>query len=747
MDTAFKKLSEADKLAQLQGIRPNDLMEGGKLSVEKCKQLIPHGVGHLCQYSSSLSLSPDGLRNFVRELQNYLLTQTPGGVPAIFHEEALTGCPTLGATTFPQHIGIGCTWNPELAEQKTRFTAETMRKAGATQALSPMVDICRSAHWSRMEESLGEDAYLTSSLGLAFIKGLQGDDLRTGIAATSKHFAGYGGENENKKEFMEEVLMPHEVGIKLGGVRSIMPGYHSYNGMRCIANKELLTDILRNQLGFDGLIVSDYGAVYGLVRGHFVSDEKAAAAKAINAGADVELSAGKCFPFLPAAIKEGAVSQEAFDTAVKRVLDLKARLGLLDEHPETAKDEHLDFDPPAHRQLAYEAACQSLVLLKNNGILPLKKGTRKIAMLGPNAASYLCLFGDYTYQALSAFWWNIPVNPESPKLVSLYDGLKSKVGGEVTLLYERGCDWSKPTEAKIDTKAHADSRLEKVKMMVFKDLPKADPEKALQIAAESDVIIAAMGENLYLCGEGREREGIKLPGDQEAFVQKLLATGKPVILVMFGGRPQVIDQLEPKCAAVIQAWFPGEEGGNAVADLLLGNINPSGKLCVSYPKTDEKKMLCYNQGYTGENVPMYPFGYGLSYTQYAYSGIKIPSEARTSDAWIPVSFKVKNTGERAGTEIVQLYISPKGLSVPGKPIQLKGFQRVALGKGEEKEVVFQISPQQLAYYHEGVWVIEPGKYEIMAAASSTDIRLAGTVELQGGKKTLKSRSVFFSLTK
>jgi len=537
VETLLEKMSDQDKLAQLMGIRPNDLMENGKLSLAKCKALIPHGIGHLCQYSSSLALPPDELRDLVRELQHYLMTQTPAGIPAIFHEEALTGCPSLGGTTFPQHIGIGCTWNPELAEQKTRFTAETMRKAGATQALSPMLDLCRSAHWARMEESLGEDAYLTSRLGLAFVKGLQGSNLRTGIAATSKHFAGYGLPNEDKKEFMEETLMPHEVVIKLGDVQSIMPGYHAYKGIRCAGNQELLADILRNQLGFSGLVVSDYGAVYGLVKGTNACDETDAAVKAINAGTDVELSKGKCFPFLPAAIQSGKVSPDTFDTAVRRVLTLKERVGLLDEHPEIGKDGHLDFDPPEHRQLAYEAACQSLVLLKNNGILPLGNGVRKIALVGPNAASCLSLLGDYTYQSLAAFWWNIPVNPESPKLVTLLDGLKYKVGGGVTLVHERGCDWSKPLEAKINTKDPGDSRLDKVKMMIFKDLPKADPEKALRIAAESDVIIAAMGENVYLCGEGRERDGIRLPGDQEEFVKKLLDTGKPVILVMFGGRP------------------------------------------------------------------------------------------------------------------------------------------------------------------------------------------------------------------
>lgn len=743
IDRIMSQLSEQDKLAQLQGIRPNDLMENGKLSLEKCRKLIPHGIGHLCQFSSSLHMTPEEIRDFVRELQHYLMTQTPSGLPAIFHEEALTGFPSLGATTFPQHLNIACTWNPELAEQKTRFTAETMRKAGSTQGLSPMVDICRNAHWPRMEESLGEDPCLTASLGVAFVKGLQGNDLRSGVAGTSKHFAGYGGENTDRREFLEEIVMPHEALIRVANVAAVMPGYHQYNDIPCSCNSNLLTDILRDQLGFDGAVVSDYGAVSLSTKRGYASDLKDAGARSINAGMDIELCQGECFPFLSEALQEGAVSQTTLDRAVRNALALKEKLGLLNKNPQIGVDGPLDFDPPAHRSLAYEAAAQSAVLLKNNGILPLRGG-QKILLTGPNADSFQALLGDYTYQSLSGFWWNIPTDPERPKLITLREGLAAKLGGGARLAYERGCNWSEVDEVKINTTDHADSRLEKVKMMVFKDLAPADPANAVRIASESDVVIAAMGENIYLCGEGRERNGIRLPGRQEEFVQKLIETGKPVVLVIFGGRPQVVDKLVAGCAAIVQAWFPGEEGGNAVADLLLGNANFSGKLCVSYPETDENKAISYNCGYTDGNMPLYPFGYGLSYTTFEYSCLQLPERAVTTDEWIPVSFRVKNSGARSGAEIAQLYVSPKGLPVPCKPLQLKGFERLELAPGEEKTVRLKISPHQLACWVDNAWTIFPGSYEIHASASSTDVRLRGTVELTGEKRVIPHREVFFA---
>lgn len=736
-----------EKIAQITGTRLKEIMVDGKVSLEKCRQNIPNGVGHFCQFSSGLELSPEKLRDLVREVQHFLMTETKLKIPAIFHEEAITGFATQGATTFPQQIGVGCSWNPEVVKNNSRSTAQNMRAAGATFALSPMLDLSRTAHWNRLEESYGEDAYLTSKMGVAFVQGLQGEDFRTGVAATVKHFAGYGTFNNSEKELYEEYLMPHEACIKIAGAKSVMPSYGKYRALPVIASPTMLDQMLRKEIGFDGLIVSDYFAVSKTFKGYKQApSEMVAGAMAINAGVDIELSSPIAYPLLPEALKKGEVSIETINQAVKRSLIMKAKLGLLDKNPIIGKEGKLDFDPPAFRQLAYETATQSIVLLKNNGLLPLKKEVKKIALVGPNAATVQCLLGDYTYQSMISFWHSTDFDPLNPKLVTLKEGLENKLGNKVKILHERGCDWSATLETKVDNSGLGDDRLSKLKLMAIKGLPQPDLQNALKIGKESDVIVVAVGENLYLCGEGRERNGIRLPGDQEAFVEKMIATGKPVILVMFGGRQQLVSKFESKCAAIIQAWFPGEEGGNALADIIVGNVNPSAKLCVTYPKTDSKEEINYKNGYVDGSLVQYPFGFGLSYSNYVYSDLQMQPNAAITDERFSVSVKIKNTGKREGTEIVQLYVSPVDKTSTMKPIQLKGFERVSLKAGKEKTVVFNVSPQQLVQYKEEKWIIESGKYEFKIGASCTDIRQKGIIDVQGNDLVLdKGREVFFTV--
>lgn len=749
VEALMSSMTMDEKLAQIMGTRIRDIMVDGKISLEKCREHIPYGIGHFCQFSSGQELSPEKLRDLVREIQQYLMTETRLKIPAIFHEEAITGFATLGATTFPQQIGVGCTWNPELVEKNTNSTAQNMRAAGATFALSPMLDLSRTAHWNRHQESYGEDAYLTSRMGVAFVQGLQGNDFKTGVAATVKHFAGYGTKNNNSKLLYEEYLMPHEACFKVAGAKSVMPSYGVYKALPVAASPTMLDQILRRDAGFDGLVVSDYGAITMLYKKYKVAkDSMIAAALALNAGMDIELSSPSMFPKLREALKQGLVTEQLIDGAVKRSLIMKAKLALLDKKPIIGKDGDLDFDPPAFRNLAYETACQSIVLLENNGILPLKKEVKKIALVGPNAANVFGLLGDYTYQGMRSFWKQTTFDANNPKLITVKEGLENRLGENVQIKHERGCDWSAALEAKIDKEGFGDSRIEKLKMMTVSGLPQADLKNALQIAKESDVIIAVMGENLYLNGEGRWRKGIKLPGEQEAFVEQLIATGKPVVLVLLSGRQEVISQFSDQCAAIVQAWFPGEEGGNAIADVLLGNVNPSGKLCVSYPRTEEKVEINYQDGYENKELVHYPFGYGLSYTQYEYSAIKMKSKVDITDERFSISCTVKNTGSVDGTEIVQLYVSPKNANSSMKPILLKGFQRVELKAGEGKTIQFKVSPQQLVEYKSGKWIIEAGDYEFKIGASCTDIRLKGSINLQGENLQLENgREVFFSKNK
>lgn len=342
---------------------------------------------------------------------------------------------------------------------------------------------------------------------------------------------------------------------------------------------------------------------------------------------------------------------------------------------------------------------------------------------------------------MQAFWWGGKIDLENPKIISVYDALKPKLGENFTLGYERGCDWSATNETAIIREG--DPRTERLNMMLMESSDPTNWKAAIKLASESDVVIAALGENPTLCGEARQRKGIRLPGDQERFLKELIATGKPVVLMMFGGRPRVIDEVEAGCAAILQAWYPGEEGGNAVADILLGNVNPSGKLCVSYPKTESEELYCYNNGVSQEKIA-YPFDFGLSYTSFEYSGMNVPATAQTTDDFIEISCRVKNTGMREGVEIVQLYLSPES-SQSLKPIQLKGFARVNLKPGESKRVSFKVSPQQMAYYVNGKWTIADGAYKFKIGASSSDIRLESSCQLIGKELQMEHRNVLFAV--
>lgn len=739
----YDKMTVEERTAQIFGLRPGALMTNGKLSLEKCREKIPHGVGHICQYACALDMSPNELRDFVRDLQNYLINETPHGIPAIFHEEAISGMAAKGATIYPQQLGVACTWNPELAHMKTKQTAKTMRAVGGTLALSPMVDIIRSAHWARLEESYGEDSYLTAVMGGAFIDGLQNGDWKNGVAACTKHLLGYGGGSKLPwKEIYEEILFPHEVAMRKYGSKVVMTSYGNFKSEPAVASDTLLNQILRGYLEFDGVVVSDYGAV-GYLSQSDHEKLKITAAKSLNAGNDIELPSNSNYQFLPELLEKGLVDEARFEKAVKLALTLKAQLGLLDKNPNLYQQGNLNLDPPADRKTAYELACQSIVMLKNDGTLPLKKENKKIALVGPNANTFWCMLGDYTYQSMQAFWWGGKIDPNDPKITYLYDALKEKTGTNFTLGYERGCDWSAKDEASIIRSG--DPRTQQLNLMLAKSSDPTDWNKAIDLASGSDVIVAALGENTLLVGEARNRNGIRLPGDQERFLKELIATGKPVVLVMFGGRPMPLGNIANDCAAILHAWFPGEEGGNAVADVLLGNVNPSGKLSIAYPKTDKKEEICYNYGLRNDNIA-YPFGYGLSYTSFEYGNIKVPKQVKTKSASFDIICTVKNTGKMNGTEIVQLYVSPKsGQSL--KPIQLKGFTRIELKPGESKKVTFTVSPQQLAHFLDGGYIIEPGDYEFKIGASSADIRLNATTQFTGNQVKMKLRDTYLSTIK
>ena len=747
VDELYFKMSKEECIAQLQSMFMDDLFdEQGQLDTTKCRQLIPNGIGHFSQYASQKPLDPNVLRDRVAAVQDWLMHHTPSGIPALFHEEVLSGINTRGATIYPQQIGQACSFNPELAELKTRQTGTAMRKMGGVLSLSPMVDVCRIPSFNRLEESYGEDAYLSAVMGTAFVRGLQQGDLKKGVGACSKHYLGYGGGgNADEKELMEEILLPHETMIRLAGSRAVMPGYHamadqSGEQVNCVANGKILQDILRGYMGFDGMVVSDYTAIDQLP-GYDNPVQKAAAA--INAGNDVDFPVGANYQYLQQAIDEGLVSPEVLERAVKAVLRYKFRAGLFDKNPYLYSKEQITLDTPEERKTAYEMATQSIVLLKNDSILPLNQGKspEKILLTGPNANSMWAMCGDYSFPAMSYFWKRVEQDLDHPHVVGLLEGMRNNKPDSMTILYSRGCDWTEKIETKY-TKG-GDERAWEYKILHRKvdSGEKADRAEALQMAQEADVIIAAMGENVMLCGENRDRQGLRLPGRQEEYVEALLATGKPVVLVLFGGRAQVISGLAERCAAVIQAWYPGEEGGNAVADILYGKVSPSAKLSVSYPSEEIYEPLCYNKlsnSKLSNGKIAWPFGYGLSYTTFEYQHLVMDKEAKTTDEYVTLSFEVTNTGEMAADEIAQIYLSP---------LKLQGFARVSLQPGETKTVRVKLYTDQLGYYtHNGQrqWNIAPGSYVVKIGASSADIRLQDEVVLRGDLVSKPLRDRYFS---
>ena len=759
IDELYGKMSQEERIAQLKSMYMDDLFnEQGKLDEAKCKELIPNGIGHFSQFCMQQPRDPNELRDRTAAVQDWLMKNTPNGIPALLHEEVLSGVNTLGSTIYPQQIGQACSFNPELAALKTIQTSTTMRKMGGVLALSPMVDVCRIPSFNRLEESYGEDGYLSAVMGVAFVKGLQQGDLKKGVGACSKHYLGYGGGGDaEEKELMEEILLPHEAMIRLAGSKCVMPGYHDVHGTKCVANSEILQDILRDYVGFDGMVVSDYTAIDQLPG---LDDVVQKAAAAINGGNDVDFPFGANYQHLQKAIDQGLVKPEVLERAVKNVLRQKFRAGLFDKDAYLYSKENIKLDTPEERQTAYDIATQSIVLLENNGILPLKPNTQNprptILVTGPNANSIWAMCGDYTYPAMSYFWKKVEdvADRDNPHIIKLLEGMNNRKPEGVNILYSRGCDWTEDIETKFSELGDERAWEYEILHRKVESGEKADKAEALNMASQADVIIAAVGENVMLCGENRDRQSLRLPGKQEQYVEELIKTGKPVVLVMFGGRAQVVSGLAEKCAAVIQAWYPGEEGGNAVADILYGKVSPSAKLSVSYPKEEINEPICYN--YPSEIVNckssncklQWAFGYGLSYTSFEYANLKVNNEAKTTDESISLSFDVKNTGKMAADEIAQIYLSPTSENQQIRPIQLQGFARVSLQPGETKTVKVKLWTEQFGFYsHKGQrqWNILPGTFVVKVGASSADIRLQENVTLKGEPVVKPIRDHYLSL--
>jgi len=725
-----------EKLAQLVGVWSIELLEGKVFAAERARPLIGNGIGHISRVAGASTIGPAASAELANSIQAFLVEETRLGIPAIVHEECCSGYMALGATTFPQIIGIASTWQPELVEQMTSVIRSQMRAVGAHQGLSPVLDVTRDPRWGRVEETFGEDPYLTSRMGVSYVRGLQGDNLSQGVVATGKHFYAYGMSEGGMncapvhlptRELYEVFLTPFEAAIKEAGLASIMNAYHELDGVPCACSRELLTEILRERLGFEGTVVSDYSAVKMLFDFHHLAQDRGEAARlALEAGIDVELPDVDCYGRpLREEIEGGRVSEALVDLAVGRVLRTKFLLGLF-EHPYVDVAEvPTIFDAPESRALARRIAQKSLVLLKNEGgLLPLSRDLDSIAVIGPNADDARNMFGDYAYPAhIEAFLQGKEPNAAIfPPMSSVLGGIKERLSPKTEIRYAQGC---KVTGELRDGFA-----------------------EAVEAAKNAEVAVVVVGGRSGLtpdctCGESRDRAEIGLPGVQEELVRAVHETGTPLVVVLVNGRPLAIPWIAEQVPAILEAWLPAAEGGTAVADVLFGDVNPGGKLPITFPRSAGQIPVYYGHKPThrsnwyGDYVstsiePLFPFGHGLSYTTFSFENLRIGPERIGPDGAVTVSVDVTNTGDRSGDEVVQLYVHRRGVSVTRPVKELKGFKRITLGAGEKTTVTFTLLGSQLGFYNLDMeFVVEPGAVEVMVGSSSADIHLTGEFEIVG----------------
>lgn len=730
VDILLNQMTWQEKLNQTHCYHLYDDMmdeDGNLVFEEDLADALPAGVGQLGKPSWAFDKNAERSAEIANMIQKKVIESNRFGIPAIFHEEGLHGLWARGSTVFPQAIGMSCSWEPDLSVEVFSDIAREIRSRGSHQANTPMLDVCRDPRWGRIEESYGEDPWLTSQFAKAIVQGLQGSGELIGkdhIVATVKHFAGYGltegGLNKtpgflSERRMREVVLPPFKAAITEAGALCVMPAYNELDGIPCHANEWLLNDILREEWNFQGYVVSDYGGVVQLNGFHHVAENNRDAGKmAMLAGVDMELDNPYCFSTLLEAVKKDAALQRALNAAVKRILTVKFKLGLFDSpfaKPDIAKEVNRSEE---HIKLSLKAAEESIVLLKNkNNILPLGKSVyKKIAVIGPHANTMH--YGGYAHF-------------DTRNGITFYQGIKEYVGDDVQVNTAEGCRilegdgyW---LTSDYDEFEFSDST-ENIKRI----------EKAVKLARESDMVILAVGGTAVTCGEFiGYRHDLDLFGQQNDLVEEIVATGKPVVVCLVNGRPLTINYIDQHADAVLETWYLGEQAGIALAKTLFGEVNPSGKLTLSFPRSVGHLPVYYAKKPTGihdyfaeETRPLYPFGYGLSYTEFDYSNLSLNSNELRENEKLEIQFQLKNKGSLEGEEIVQLYVRDLISSVTRPVKELKGFKKISLKPGETKTVKLDLSIEDLKFYNRDMeYVLEPGEFELMIGASSEDIRLKG----------------------
>ncbi|WP_245975266.1 glycoside hydrolase family 3 N-terminal domain-containing protein [Deminuibacter soli] len=681
-------------------------------------------------------LTPALAAKAANALQQYVITHTRLGIPLLLSEECAHGHMAIGTTVFPTSIGQASTWDAPLIQQMAAAIAREARAQGAHIGYGPVLDLAREPRWSRMEETFGEDPVLITAMGTAMVQGFQGTGFNTDhtVISTLKHFAAYGspegGHNggistTGLRELQECYLPPFKAAVQAGAA-SVMTSYNAIDGVPCSANAWLLQDVLRKQWGFKGFTVSDLGAIPGLQFTHHVAASKQeAAAMALKAGVDADLGGDSYYTPLLAAIKAKQVSMPQLDTAVARVLRLKFAMGLF-EHPyaDTAAAQRA-ANNAAHVALAKQVAQESIVLLKNEGgLLPLSKSIKQIAVIGPDADNVYNQLGDYTAP-----------QPEG-KVLTILRGIREKLPA-ATVTYAKGCAIRDTSHAGMDAAIAAAQQAEVV-VLVLGGSSARDFKTSYANTGAAQVQSAETAVSDMESGEGFDRATLDLMGLQNELMQRIVALGKPVVLVLIEGRPLLINWPAAHVPAIVNAWYPGEQGGAAVADVLFGDYNPAGRLPVSVPKSVGQLPVYYNykpasrHGYVEmDDTPLYSFGHGLSYSTFAYSNLQTQVKGSAANCTVTVSFTVKNTSATDGDEVPQLYLRDEVSNVVTPVQQLKRFARLHLKAGQAQQVQWQLTTADLQLLNTQLQrVVEPGTFTVMVGASSKDIRLKGQFEVK-----------------
>lgn len=760
----LKEMTLEEKVAQLGSIGPDKILEKGKFSEEKAAKYLKNGIGQITRIAGASALEPEAAAEAANKMQKYIAENTRLGIPAIVHEECLSGYMGKGGTTFPQSIGVASSWEPELLERQTDVIRKQLRSIGAHLALSPVADVARDLRWGRVEESFGEDPYLTAEMVTSYVKGLQGEKLSEGIVATLKHFAGHsyseGGRNHapvniSERELRESFLFPFEAAIKTAAAGSVMNAYHDIDGIPCASSRKLLTDILRGEWGFDGVVVSDYWSIKMLHKEHKVAASmQEAGIKALEAGLDIELPEAECYgEKLVDAVNDGLISESVIDQAVKRHLRYKFKLNVFEQRCVDLDKIAGLFETDQQRELARESARKSMVLLKNeNNLLPLSKELSSLAVIGPSADSTRNLLGDYAYSA------HVDSEEDAVEVISILQGIKSKISDKTKINYAYGCGIMDQNRDGFAEAVMAAEESEAALVVVggksgLSGMGENENSDDEVVDFEGGAFLSELQNTTDTTGEHHDRTSLELPGVQEELIKEIVKTGTPVVVVLVNGRPLSIEWTAENADAVLEAWLPGEEGGNGAADVLFGDYNPGGKLPVSVPKNVGQTPIHYNRRHMShyrdyvftDNRPLYPFGFGLSYTDFEYSNLEISPKEFEGNKTITIKADIKNIGQLDGTEVVQLYIHDRIASLTRPIKSLKGFKRIELKAGETKTVTFKLKAEQLAFYDKDMnLIVEPGEFEIMLGSSSTDIRLEEIIELKGDKLELTAEREYFT---